>query len=118
MFPVHRIALYAACGISVLAAVDVALAQGAGLESATPAMRAAGWATMFLVLYWMLTHPRLPARLKPTFDHGLFLWASFPLAVAHHIFVLYRWRGVPILAGILALVFLPELTSLVVFVVS
>ncbi len=101
----------------MLAAVDVVIAFWSGLEGATPAMRSSGTVTAFLVLCWILTHPGLPWRLRPTFDHGLLLWMTFPVALAHHIVAIHRWKGILIVLGVLSLIFLPEIASLVSLIV-
>ena len=116
--PIHRLAIYAASFISVLAAVDVILGYRSGLEVATPAIRASGTVTTLLVLCWLLTHPKLPSRLRPSFDHGLLVWMTFPVGLTHHIWAIYRWKALLIVLAVLALIFLPEIALLLSLVVG
>jgi hypothetical protein len=115
--PTHRLAIFAAVFIGLLTDIDLAVAIRAGRFPDLSLMRVSGTITALLIIYWILSHPRLPQRLRPSFDHGLFLWATLPLALAHHVLVVYRWWGLPVLLG-LSLLFLPEVAVIVAYIVA
>jgi hypothetical protein len=50
-------------------------------------------------------------RLRPSFDFGLFLVATFPLSVLWYCFWSRGWRGIKLLMGLAGLLFVPALAA-------
>lgn len=65
---------------------------------------------MILIVVWLASDPSLPAAERPSFDHGLLLWALFPLLAIYQQFIVRRWRGVVVVLGLLVLLAAPALT--------
>ena len=65
---------------------------------------------VLLAIQWVLSDESVPNRLRPSFDHGAFLWATFPFLALHHAFVARRWRGILVLLAFAILYLLPWLT--------
>lgn len=68
-----------------------------------------GVVMMFLIVSWLITDPVLPATRKPSFDHGMLVWVSFPLLAGYHMYAAHRWRGILIVLGLMVLFFAPYL---------
>ena len=63
-----------------------------------------------LVISWLVTDPELPAIERPSFDHGFFIWVTFPLLAAYYMYRAHRWRGFLIVLGLLLLLLAPKIT--------
>ena len=68
-----------------------------------------------LVGAWLVTDPKYPADKRPSFDHGLLLWMTFPFFALYQLFTTRRWRGVLILLGFILLYAVPNLAFAIVY---
>jgi hypothetical protein len=62
-----------------------------------------------LVVTWLVKDPDIPVAHKPSFDHGLFVWYSFPLLAAYHMYTAHRWRGIAMIVGLMLLFAAPRI---------
>ena len=74
--------------------------------------------TAFLVVSWVVTDPRIPATQRPSFDHGMFVWATFPLLAAYHMYSAHRWRGLFIVLGLIGFFAAPSIALALASVVA
>lgn len=63
---------------------------------------------LLLIAVWLMKDPALPATQRPSFDHGLLLWMSFPFLALYHQFTTRRWKGVATVLGLLLLLYAPH----------
>ena len=62
-----------------------------------------------LVISWLVTDPRIPAIQRPSFDHGMLVWATFPILAGYQMYSAHRWRGLLIVLGLLGLLAAPNI---------
>jgi hypothetical protein len=62
---------------------------------------------LLLVMSWLATDPAIPSACRPSFDHAMLLWMSFPVYAGMQMFAAHRWRGLLMVLGLLALASLP-----------
>jgi hypothetical protein len=72
-------------------------------------LRLYGIVTAILVISWLVTDPAIPSAQRPSFDHGMFVWVTFPLLAAYHMYSAHRWRGLLIVLGLLGLIAAPSI---------
>jgi len=68
-----------------------------------------------LVGAWLVTDPQFPADKRPSFDHGLLLWITFPFFALYQLFTTRRWWGVLMLLGFVLLYAVPNLVFAIVY---
>lgn len=73
---------------------------------------------VIVVISWLLADPEIPATQRPSFDHGMFVWMTFPLLAAYHMYAAHRWRGLAIVVGLLSLLFAPDMTIVIAWLVG
>jgi hypothetical protein len=71
-----------------------------------------------LVVSWLVTDPRIPITQRPSFDHGMLVWASFPLLAAYQMYSAHRWRGFLIVLGLFGLLAAPNIALALAYVVG
>jgi hypothetical protein len=67
-----------------------------------------------LVVSWIVKDPAIPFSKRPSFDHAMLVWMSFPFLATYHLCLAHRWRGFLIVLGLLALMVMPALVFVVV----
>ena len=67
-----------------------------------------------LVITWLVTDPKFPTDRRPSFDHALLLWMTYPLFALYQLFTTRRWRGVAVLLGFALLYAAPTIAMAVV----
>jgi len=70
-----------------------------------------------LIVTWLVSDPELAEDQRPSFDHGLLLWMTFPVFALYQLFTTRRWRGVLILFALMLLYLVPSLAVLVTEIV-
>jgi hypothetical protein len=80
--------------------------------------RVYGIVSTLLVITWLLAEPRIPTQQKPSFDHGMFVWVTFPFLAAYHMYSARRWRGLLVVLGLLGLIAAPNIALAVAYVVG
>jgi hypothetical protein len=80
-------------------------------------LRAYGIVITILVITWLISDPRIPARQRPSFDHGMFVWMTFPILAACHMYAAHRWRGILIVIGLLGLIVAPNVALAIAYIV-
>jgi len=68
-----------------------------------------GFVTTILVVSWLVADPAIPSAQRPSFDHGMLVWFTFPILAAYHMYSAHRWRGFLIVFGLLALIAAPNI---------
>ena len=68
-----------------------------------------GIVTAILVVSWLVTDPAIPWKQRPSFDHGMFVWVTFPLLAMYHMYSAHRWRGFLMVLGLLGLIAAPNI---------
>lgn len=71
-----------------------------------------------MIVAWLMLDPKLPREERPTFDHAFLLMVSFPVLALYQQCVGHRWKGVAIVAGLMAIVLLPWLTWITAFIIG
>jgi hypothetical protein len=66
--------------------------------------------TLILAISWVTSDPDIPSIERPSFDHGLFVWVSFPLLAMYHMYRAHRWKGVLVVSGLFLLLIAPRIT--------
>jgi hypothetical protein len=79
-------------------------------------LRTYGIVTTLLAITWLLSDPRIPTAQKPSFDHGMFVWVTFPFLAAYHMYAAHRWRGLFIVLGLLGLISAPDIALALAYV--
>lgn len=64
---------------------------------------------MIFIVTWVVSDPAIPATQRPSFDHGMFVWVTFPLLGAYHMYSAHRWRGLLQVFGLLGLYVAPSI---------
>jgi hypothetical protein len=115
---VRRLHLIAA---AVIAAATSSYCVWRFLNGSSPGdelLRTYGIVTTLLAITWLLSDPRIPPAQKPSFDHGMFVWATFPFLAAYHMYSAHRWRGLLIVLGLLGLIAAPDIALALAYVVG
>jgi hypothetical protein len=73
----------------------------------THLVRLYGIAMFILVAAWINTDPAIPFKQRPSFDHAMLIWMSFPFLAAYHMFLAHRWRGFLMVLGLTGLIIMP-----------
>lgn len=73
-------------------------------------LRVYGIVIIILLITWLQADPRIPATQRPSFDHGMFIWMTFPLLAAWHMYAAHQWRGILMVLGLLGLIAAPNIT--------
>ena len=81
-------------------------------------LRVYGVVITILVITWLLADPQIPVAQKPSFDHGMFVWATFPILAAYHMYSARRWRGLLIVLGLLCLIAAPNIALAIAYAVG
>jgi hypothetical protein len=68
-----------------------------------------GIVTAILVVSWLVTDPAIPSTQRPSLDHGMLVWVTFPLLAVYHMYSVHRWRGFLIVLGLLGLIAAPNI---------
>ena len=68
-----------------------------------------GVVTTFLVVSWLVTDPAIPSKQRPSFDHGMLVWVTFPLLAVYHMYSAHRWSGFLTVLGLLGLIAAPSI---------
>src|SRR6267142_1346542 len=45
-----------------------------------------GIVTAILVVSWLVTDPAIPSKQRPSFDHGMLVWVTFPFLAVYHMY--------------------------------
>jgi len=102
----------------VLAAVISAYSvwRFVGGSSPSPELfRVYGTVSTLLVIAWLISDPDIPAQQKPSFDHGMLVWVTFPILASYHMYSARRWRGLLIVLGLLCLIAAPSIVLAVAY---
>jgi hypothetical protein len=59
-----------------------------------------------------------PAAHRPSFDHAMFVWITFPLLAAYHMYSAHRWRGLLIVLGLFGLFVAPNIALALAYIVG
>jgi hypothetical protein len=78
------------------------------LSSAAESLAAVCWA--WPVVIWM-DYDAIRLRRRPCFDFGLFLVLTFPLSIVWYCLWSRGWRGMKLLLGLVALLFVPPFAA-------
>jgi hypothetical protein len=68
-----------------------------------------GIVTAILVVSWLVTDPAIPSNQRPSFDHGMHVWVTFPLLAVYHMYSAHRWWGLVIVLGLLGIIAAPNI---------
>jgi hypothetical protein len=112
---VRRLYLSAAIGIAILTSIVTGANYLAGQETSKEFFDLYNFVMVLILIVWLMTDPDLPREQRPSFDHGMLLWAFFPFLAAYQQFTIRRWRGVGIVCGLLGLVLAPYVTLVIVY---
>jgi hypothetical protein len=77
-----------------------------------------GVVTGILVVTWIAMDPRIPARQRPSFDHGMLIWIAFPAFALYQMYSAHRWRGFLIVLGLIGLLAAPSIAHALVYAVG
>jgi hypothetical protein len=77
-----------------------------------------GVVTGILVVSWIAMDPRIPAAQRPSFDHGMLIWMTFPLFALYQMYSAHRWRGILIIVGLAGLLAAPSISLALVYAVG
>jgi len=106
----RRAYLIVAILFAIVTCINVAAAGGwRGDDS----LRVCEFVEAVLILVWLTSDPGLPAAQRPSFDHALLLWISFPFLALYHQFVSRRWKGIATVFGLLLLLYAPAVVFLI-----
>lgn len=100
--------LFAAVLVAVMTCIFALWRYGSGVFLSTEVLRRYDFVMAILVISWVVADPAIPAFQRPSFDHGMFVWATFPFLAAYHLYSTQGWRGIIIVAGLLGLFIAPE----------
>ena len=73
-----------------------------------------GIVTTILVISWLVTDPAIPSTQRPSLDHGMLVWVTFPLLAVYHMYSAHRWRGFLMVLGLLGLIVAPNIVLVLV----
>lgn len=108
--PTNRLLyLIAATGIATMTAGYEIYCHLSRVVVGDHVFRLYGVVTAILVVSWLTTDPKIPAAQKPSFDHGMLIWISFPLLAAYQMYLAHRWRGILIVLGLFGLFIAPDM---------
>ncbi len=87
-------------------------------EPSAELLRVYGIVSTLLVITWLLGEQRIPQQQRPSFDHAMLVWVTFPLLAAYHLYSARQWRGLLVMLGLLALIAAPSIALAIAYVVS
>jgi hypothetical protein len=105
----RRLYLVAAVGIAAMTAGYEICCHLSRIIVGEHVFRLYGVVTAILAVSWLVTDPKIPAAQKPSFDHGMLIWISFPLLAAYQMYAAHQWRGFLIVLGLLGLFIAPDM---------
>jgi hypothetical protein len=73
--------------------------------------------TAILLVSWLVTDPAIPSTQRPSFDHGMLVWVTFPLLAVYHMYSAHRWWGFLMVLGLLGLIAAPGIVLTLVHAV-
>ncbi len=89
-----------------------------GFEPGQSVFQPCSTLTGLLVVSWTVTDPAIPSAQKPSFDHGILVWTTFPLLAAYHLYSAHRWRGILVVLGLMGLFAAPSIAIALVYAVG
>lgn len=114
----RRLYLFTAAVIAVMTSTYAAWSY---LNGVTPGEEVLELYSVFmgiLVVSWVVTDPRIPTAQRPSFDHGMLIWATFPLLAAYQMYSAHRWRGIFIVLGLVGLFAAPNIALALAYAVG
>jgi hypothetical protein len=93
-----------------MTSVYVAWRYVGGIVPSEDVFRLYGVVMGILVVSWLVMEPRIPATQKPSFDHGMMIWLTFPLFALYQMYTSHRWRGIFIVLGLAVLLAAPNIS--------
>jgi hypothetical protein len=115
---VKRLCVLAGLIMSIAVSVYSGLLYHHGLEPQDGILWAYGVVFFVFVVTWLLADMRTLGRSVPSFDAFWLVWAILLVHLPYHLYSTRRWRGLLLLAGIVALYLLPWLVAIGVLLVS
>lgn len=115
---IRRWYLGTAAVIAVMTSVCVVWSYLNGAVPGEEVFQLYGIFTGILGVAWLVTDPRIPATQRPSFDHGMLVWATFPFLAVYHMYSAHRWRGILIVLGLIGLFAAPNIALAVAYVVG
>ena len=115
---IRRLYLYTAIGIAAVASCCAAFLFAHATGFGENFFRLYSFVMMILIVVWLASDPSLPSAERPSFDHGMLLWALFPLLAIYQQFIVRRWRGVAVVLGLLVLIAAPNLTYVILSMIG
>ena len=110
--------LIAAIVVSVATSIGVAVILYNGREPSEDLLRLYEYISLLLIIVWLIKDPTLPVDHRPSFDHFMLTWMTFPPLALYHQFVCHRWKGIARVLGVLSLFIAPYLTWSILYAVS
>jgi hypothetical protein len=71
-----------------------------------------------LVVSWVVSDPAIPRTHKPSFDHAMLTWMTFPVFAVCQMYAAHKWRGIAMLLGMYLLIWLPSIVLGIAWVIS
>jgi hypothetical protein len=117
-FPGRRLYLIAALSLAVVTSGYAVTRYLSGVSPHDELFRVYGVVMLVLIVTWLVTDPVIPAAHRPSFDHAMFVWITFPLLAAYHMYSAYRWRGLLIVLGLFGLFVAPNIALALAYIVG
>lgn len=115
---IRRWYLLAAVTIAVMTSACAAWAYFNGVAPSEELFRLYALVMGILVVSWLVTEPRIPAAQRPSFDHGMLIWVTFPFFAVYQMYSAHRWRGILIVLGLVGLFAAPGIALAIVYAVG
>jgi len=101
--------LIAAVAIATMTSGYAACRYLNGVVPGDEVFRLYGIVTAILVVSWLVTDPAIPSKQRPSFDHGMLVWVTFPFLAVYHMYSAHRWRGFLMVLALLGLIAAPNI---------
>jgi hypothetical protein len=119
MFPpaLRRWYLFTAGLIAVVTSGYTAWVDAQGLMPDSSVFEIYNLIISLLIISWLVSDPQFSADKRPSFDHGMLLWMTFPVFALYQLFTTRRFRGMLILLGLFLLYAVPAIAVLITEVI-
>jgi hypothetical protein len=115
---IRRQFLIVAIVVSFATSIGVAVNLHNGREPSEDLLRLYQYISLLLIIVWLIADPALPVDQRPSFDHFMLTWMTFPLLALYHQFVCHRWKGIARVLGLMLLILAPYLTWIILYAAS
>lgn len=117
-FEGRRLYLVAAVAIAIVTSACAVARYLSGVGPHDELFRVYGVVMAILTFTWLVTDLAIPAAHRPSFDHAMFVWITFPLLAAYHMYSAHRWRGILTVLGLLGLFVAPSVALALASIIS